>query len=156
MHLAVIARVRTVVRKRPWVRLNRYSPLDEAGAAMVEAALVLPLILAVVIGIAQFGVTFSNYVTLHNAVRSGTRQLAISRAPGQDACNLGEARLRGALPSLNQANLTVTWTVTTSCTDLVVGTDATMTATYPCDLNILGVNFAPSCILRAATTERVE
>lgn len=123
---------------------------------MVETALVLPVILLIVFGIAQIGLSYNNYLVLHNAVRSGTRQLAISRAPGQNACSLGEARLRAAAPSLKQANLSVTWTVNASCTDLVTGSDATITATYPCDINIIGINFAPRCTLRATTTERVE
>lgn len=156
MLLAVAARFRTFIRKRRRDPLNRFSLLDEAGGAMVEAALVLPIVLLVVMGIARFGLAFNNYVTLHNAVRSGTRTLAISRAPGTNACTLGEARLRNAAPSLTAGSLTVTWTVTASCTNLVIGSDASMTATYPCDINIMGINFAPSCILRAVTTERVE
>ena len=31
-----------------------------------------------------------------------------------------------------------------------------MTATYPCDLSIMGVNFAPSCKLNVSASERVE
>lgn len=156
MLFAVAARVLRAVRKRRWDRLNRRSLLDEAGGAMVEAAIVLPILLVVVMGIAQFGLAFNNYVTLHNAVRSGTREMAISRAPGQDACALGVARLRAAAPSLTQSSLTITPTVTASCTNLTIGSDAKISATYPCNINILGIDFAPSCILRATTTERVE
>lgn len=156
MLFSVAARVLKAVRKRRWDRLNRGSLLDEAGGAMVEAALVLPILLLVVMGIAQFGLAFNNYVMLQNAVRSGTRQMAISRAPGQDACSLGVARLRAASPSLTQSNLIVTPTVTASCTNLTIGSDAKISATYPCDINILGIDFAPSCLLRATTTERVE
>jgi Flp pilus assembly protein TadG len=134
-----------------WVR-------DEAGSALVEAAMVLPLILIVVLGIFKFGVTFNHYIVLTDAVRSGARQIVISRSPGVDACAKGITRLKSvATPSLDTALLTVpTPTVTTSCTTLVVGSDATMSASYPCDLDILGFNFAPSCTLTSQVTERVE
>mgnify|MGYP001605942478 CR=1 FL=1 len=138
-----------LLRSRHWLK-------SESGGALLEAALVLPMILVVIMGVARFGLTFNNYITLHNAVRSGTRELAISRAPGQNACTIGEARLRSAAPSLVQASLLVTPTVTTSCTELKIGSDATLTATYPCNLEILGINFAPNCVLTAKTTERVE
>lgn len=134
-----------------WIR-------DEAGTALVEAAVVLPLILIVVLGIFKFGITFNHYIVLTDAVRSGARQLVISRAPGVDSCAKGIARLKSvATPSLDTAQLTIpTPTVTTSCTSLVVGSDATMSASYPCDLSILGFNYAPSCTLTSQVTERVE
>jgi Flp pilus assembly protein TadG len=131
---------------------------DEAGTALVEAAVVLPLILIVVLGIFKFGITFNHYIVLTDSVRSGARQLVISRSPGVDACAKGIARLKSvATPSLDTTQLTIPApTVTTSCTNLVVGSDATMSASYPCDLSILGVNYAPSCTLTAQVTERVE
>ena len=119
--------------------------------------MVLPFLLIVVLGIFKFGVTFNNYIVLTDAVRSGTRQLVISRAPGTDACQKGVARLKSAASSLDTTQITVpTPIVTTSCTNLVVGSDATMSASYPCDLDIMGINFAPSCTLTARVTERVE
>jgi Flp pilus assembly protein TadG len=120
--------------------------------------MVLPFLLIVVLGIFRFGITFSNYIVLTDAVRSGARQLVISRSPGQDSCKSGIARLKSvAASSLDTTKITVpTPIVTTSCTALVVSSDATMSASYPCDLNILGINFAPSCVLTAKVTERVE
>jgi Flp pilus assembly protein TadG len=45
---------------------------NERGVAAVELALVLPVLLIVVFGIIDFGITFGNYET----VRSGTREAA--------------------------------------------------------------------------------
>ena len=54
----------------------------EQGQAMVEFALVLPLLLVLIVGIVQFGVLFHNYVTLTDAVRAGARQASVSRTLG--------------------------------------------------------------------------
>ena len=43
------------------------------GMAMVEMIFVLPLLLILVFGIAEFGLMFSRWLTLSNAVREGAR-----------------------------------------------------------------------------------
>ena len=129
---------------------------DERGQAVIETALTLPLLLLVMMGLLQCGQLFNNWVMLTDAVRAGSRQLAISRAPGQNACTLAETTLRSAAPTLTTADLTVTWTVTNTCTNLLAGSEATLKATYPCKLSILGVDYVPNCTIKAQTTERVE
>jgi hypothetical protein len=129
---------------------------DERGQALIETALTLPLLLLVMIGLLQCGVLFNNWVTLTDAVRAGSRQLAISRAPGQNACTLAESTVRTAAPGLIATDLKVTWTVTDSCTSLLAGSEATLKATYPCKLSILGVDYIPNCSIKVQTTERVE
>ncbi len=57
-------------------------------------ALVFPLLLMVMFGIIQCGILFNNWVLLTDAVRAGSRQLAISRAPGQDGCQLAVASVQ--------------------------------------------------------------
>jgi len=130
---------------------------DERGANLIEFGLVFPLLLMITLGIMQVGILYNNWVMLTDGVRAGARVLAISRAPNTDACALGVAAMKKATPTLNQANLTITTTVTANCTSLTEGADATFAATYPCDLTIMGINFAPKgCLLKASTTERVE
>ena len=46
---------------------------EERGQTMAELALVLPVLLVLLLGIAQFGVTFNNYISLTDAVRAGAR-----------------------------------------------------------------------------------
>jgi len=130
---------------------------NERGANLIEFGLVFPLLLMITLGIMQVGILYNNWVMLTDGVRAGARVLAVSRLPNTDACALGVAAMKKATPTLNAANLTITTTVDANCTSLIAGSDATLTATYPCDLTIMGINFAPKgCLLRATTTERIE
>ena len=47
---------------------------NERGQTMAELALVLPVLLVLLLGIAQFGVVFNNYISLTDAVRAGARK----------------------------------------------------------------------------------
>jgi Flp pilus assembly protein TadG len=49
------------------------------GAAMLEFALVLPVLLLVVFGITQFGLVFFHYLMVTNGAEVGARQLSTSR-----------------------------------------------------------------------------
>lgn len=46
---------------------------NEKGQSLVEFALVLPLLLFLIMGIIQFGLVLSGYVTVSNAAREGAR-----------------------------------------------------------------------------------
>jgi len=52
-----------------WIRRAR----SEEGAQLVEFALVLPLLLLIMLGIAEFGFMFQRYEVLTNAAREGAR-----------------------------------------------------------------------------------
>jgi Flp pilus assembly protein TadG len=116
---------------------------------MVEFVLVLPVLLVILFGIIQFGLTFNNYLALTDAVRAGARTAAISRFssnPVLDTTN----RVKTASGDLNGANVNVTVTSTWA-----YGSDVTVRATYPYSINLLGVVVA-SGQLTSATIERVE
>jgi len=49
--------------------------------AMVEMIFVLPVLLLLIFAIAEFGLMFSRWLTLSNAVREGARELVVFRAP---------------------------------------------------------------------------
>jgi Flp pilus assembly protein TadG len=126
------------------------------GQALIEVALTLPLLLLLVFGVIQCGTLFNHWVVLTEAVRAGARELSLGRSPNVNACQNATARVKTAAFNLNPANVAVSYTVTNSCTDLVAGSDATLTATYPCDLTIMGISYITNCTLRSQTTERVE
>jgi len=51
---------------------------SEAGSAIVEFALILPLLVMLVFGIAEFGRAFNANIQLTHATREGVRELAIT------------------------------------------------------------------------------
>jgi Flp pilus assembly protein TadG len=77
-----------------WRRAGSSTPLDlqggptgrdERGSALLEFALVSPVVLLLLIGILEFGVTFNHYLALRDATRSVARQGAISVGSFNDA-----------------------------------------------------------------------
>lgn len=58
------------------LRSRRPRATDERGAVMVEAALVLPVMVLLVLGIMEFGLLFTSYSTTTAASRSGARLAA--------------------------------------------------------------------------------
>ncbi|MGC9668324.1 TadE/TadG family type IV pilus assembly protein [Planosporangium sp. 12N6] len=70
------------------------------GAAAVEMALVLPLLLFIMFGVIDFGRMLNAQITLTEAAREGARAAAL----GQSA----DARVRAATPNLSGVTSTVT------------------------------------------------
>jgi Flp pilus assembly protein TadG len=139
--------------------------LGERGAALVEFGLLAPVLLLILLGTAQFGLTLGQYVMLTNAVGVGAMQFAVSRSdttPYTDAVNA----VKTAATILTPASLTITLSVNgTACgTDAAcataltsnVGQPAQVSATYPCNLHVMLYNFAPTCNLTFQVTERVQ
>ena len=116
---------------------------------MVEFAIVLPVLLLLVLGLMQFGLAYFHHLTVTDAVRAGARQAAVSREL-PDPAGTAEARVRAAATDLVQADLEVY--VTSSW---VQGEDVEVRATYPYDINLLGMVLY-SGDLKSSTTERVE
>ena len=121
------------------------------GQAAAEMALVLPILAAIILAIAQFGIVFNNYITLTDATRTGARKAAISRFVG-DSGAAAVTAVKAAAPNLNSSDLTVS---VTSTNWTVPGSDVTVTATYPYSLNILGWT-VKSGLLTSTTKERLE
>lgn len=57
----------------------------ERGAALVEFALCLPLLLVVIAGIVDFGFAFQRYEVLTNAAREGARLATLQQYTGNDS-----------------------------------------------------------------------
>ncbi|MGK3649957.1 TadE/TadG family type IV pilus assembly protein [Pseudarthrobacter enclensis] len=54
---------------------------SERGAAAVEFAILLPLLLMLVLGTIEFGRAYNAQITLTNAARDGVRVMAIAKDP---------------------------------------------------------------------------
>ena len=147
---------------------------SEEGGALVEMALVLPILMLVLTGIFSFGIAMANYIQLTEAVDVGGRLLAISRGSGVDVCAAAVTAVQNAAPSLNPALMTFTIVLNgdnvgpTTCNTTAVAADmkaaplatppgsAQLTVTYPCNLAVYGRNLLPGCHLVAQTTEMIQ
>jgi Flp pilus assembly protein TadG len=106
--------------------IRRRLAARESGAAMVEMAIVLPLLLLLVFGIIEFGRLYNSQLTLTHAAREGIRDYAIFQDPVQ-----AEDTARQAVSAtFDPAPMVIT---TSACNP---GDPATMTITYPFQLRI--------------------
>jgi TadE-like protein len=118
---------------------------------MVEFVLVLPVLMVILFGIVQFGLTFNNYIALTDSVRAGARTAAVSAQTG-DPVGVTETRVKTASGDLDPAKVDPT---VSAPGGWVHGQDVVVTATYPYSISLFGVVVA-SGNLSSKTTERIE
>ena len=140
---------------------------DQVGAAMVEFAIVLPLLLVVLLGIVQFAIFFYQYVIVENAAATGVRQFLISRplfcpsTTGATPYSSAMSAIQTATGGLALSRVTYSMSVggttcnsDSSCNSAVcslyfqtpgtfsIAETASVTVSYPC-LTLLPVSWAP-------------
>lgn len=94
---------------------------SERGAAAVEFALVLPVLIMLLLGIVEFGRIYNIQISVTNAAREGARVMAIGNDPG--------AAQTAAELSLGASNIGADSVVVTP-TDCDGGGTATVTVTH--------------------------
>lgn len=115
----------------------------------MEFTIVVPMLLMLILGIAQLGVAFNNYLALTDGVRAGARYGAVLRTSGtRDADTISKVKQSAANLDTNQINATLTST-------WQAGSDLTVCATYPYSINLIGL-VVKSGNLNSCTTNRVE
>ena len=132
--------------RRPSQTLRR-----EDGQAITEFALILPVLVALLLGIIQFGIVFNNYLTITDAARAGARKAAVSRFIGDNGAS-AKTTAQNSAQQLDQTALKVT---VTSTNWNVPGSDVNVTVTYPYSINILGWTVKAGD-LSSTTKERLE
>jgi Flp pilus assembly protein TadG len=104
---------------------------SEKGTALLETALVLPLLLAVCVGIFEFGRAYQTWQVLTNAAREGARVAVLPNSSATAATTRAKAYMTsGQLPNAG----TATVAVTAETLDLGGGTTAgasRVTVSYP-------------------------
>lgn len=81
------------MRHRPSTRIKRFfvrlvSELkEESGAELVEAALVLPLLLVLLLGIVTFGRAYNTYQTITRAAREGAKAAVLTPCADSTYCS---------------------------------------------------------------------
>jgi len=130
----------------------------EAGTSTVEAVIVLPLMLVLMFGIIEFGISYTRWNSLTNAVREGAREGVVFRSP----CDSGPVTTLIETTVSDFANSSgidpseITTTVTGACTG--TGTQLTVAAAMPYNFVVLSAlaGLAPSMDLSARTVMRNE
>jgi len=151
----------------------------EEGQALVEAALVLPMLLTVGTGIIVFGIYMMQILSLTEGVGSAGRVLAVSGGVTLDPCAAAATAVQNASPLLKTSSLSYTVTMNTgtsgdqaysgtSCSSastttgaagyLVSGGTVKVKATYSsCSLSFYGNNFFPGgCSISQSVMETVQ
>jgi Flp pilus assembly protein TadG len=124
---------------------------NERGQTMTEFAFVLPILLVLLFGIMQFGVIFNNYVALTDAARAASRKGAVSRSASNPQ---GDCEATGYAAGTNLDQPHVKFILTCDST-WAIGSDVTVTATYPYNIRLLNWVVA-SGTLNTTMKERVE
>jgi Flp pilus assembly protein TadG len=99
----------------------------DTGSAAVEMALVLPILLLLVVGMLDFGITYNHWISLTNLAHEGARLAAVGPASAGDVTAL--AAQYGLDSSKVSASIT-------SASDGALGKYWSCTVTYPYDLTI--------------------
>lgn len=144
----------------------------EEGQSLVEFALTVPVLLLVVTGIFAFGITYNNDMMLTEATSVGARQLTVSRGQTLDPCKTLSDAVYAAAPLLKTTSMKFTLSLNgtpysgASCSgtatsgapgNMVLGTNAVVTVTYPYSLDLYGIKIAPAgAVLTAQTTELMQ
>jgi Flp pilus assembly protein TadG len=146
-------------------RLRAFLRAEGEGASLVEVAFTLPVVMLVMTGVFSVGFAYYNQEALSQGVAAGAQYLSVDRGSTTDPCADAYAKLTAAAPSLKTSNITLTTTMNgtaysgNSCSgdqsQLVLGSTATLKATYPCGIGVFGVNFSSSCLISAQVSEYV-
>jgi Flp pilus assembly protein TadG len=140
--------------------------LGKRGQSTVEFAIGLPLLLTLLIGSVEFGVAFNKDLELTYATDSAAQLLSISRGQTTDPCQTTSQAVYSAAPYLSQSSLAFTIVLdghsytSASCSGgqqyLLQSQSAEVTVSYPCNLQLFGINPVPNCALTAQTTVLVQ
>lgn len=108
------------------------SKMDERGAAAVEFAFIVPVLIVLVLGIAEFGRAYNVQTTLTQAARAGVRSAALYNNPA----TARQAAKDAALPMLTLTDSQVSFTPGTTplcptTTSTSPAPNVSVTITYP-------------------------
>lgn len=84
--------------------MTTHSP--ERGAAAVEFALILPVLLLMVLGMLEFSRAYNTQISLSGAAREGAREMAI-HGDADDAIDAAIAAAPSVKPAVTAANVTI-------------------------------------------------
>lgn len=111
---------------------------QERGAALLEMALTLPLLLLVCVGILEFGRAYQTWQVMTNAAREGARIAVLPGITNTDVTNRVQTYLtNGQLPNAASATVNIDRTQTISIGATGTAPAAQVTVNYPFDFIVL-------------------
>lgn len=106
---------------------------NESGTSLIEAALVLPILIPLMLGVYDFAQAFSTLATANKSIQAAARYLAI--LPKTTICSWGLTRAQKlavygniggtgpkVIPDWNVGDITLDAPTTTTCNDATVST----------------------------------
>jgi Flp pilus assembly protein TadG len=112
---------------------------SERGTAMLETALVLPLLMLVAVGIFDFGRAYQTWQVLTNAAREGARVAVLPNAtPAQVQARVAAYMQAGQLGNAATATVAVNQAATVSLGASGTATASLVTVNYPYSFMVLG------------------
>ncbi|HXW05800.1 MAG TPA: TadE family protein [Vicinamibacterales bacterium] len=106
---------------------------NERGAALLETAITIPIILLICVGIFEFGRAYQTWQVLTNAAREGARVAVISGStPDQIRAAVSTYMTIGELPAPADSQIVINQSVA-----LPFGTGTQVTVNYPFNFMVL-------------------
>lgn len=68
--------------------MRKHANKSQRGAALVEAAMVIPLIIVILIGTIEFGLSLADLISVRQGVRDGTRNAVVDNYGTDTSCGL--------------------------------------------------------------------
>jgi Flp pilus assembly protein TadG len=139
----------------------------EEGNALVEFAVVMPVVLLVMTGLFSISIVLYEKLELAQAVSSGARYLSMDRGDN-DPCASTASKIYSAAPTLSQSKMTLSFNLngtaysTATCsgtTSMQSGGTATVTAKYSCFYNVYnykGIVNLGTCSITESSTQVVQ
>ena len=112
---------------------------SEHGQTAVEFTLVVPILIALLLGIVQAGIAFHNYLSVTDAARAVARKAILVRFTPLTQAQINQIADQ-ASPDLDSNQLTATVTPDPADPNFkTAGSTITVTVTYPYHLQLFGI-----------------
>jgi Flp pilus assembly protein TadG len=112
---------------------SRTNRLSERGAVAAEFALILPILLMLIFGMVQLGLTYQRQEAVHAAAREGARVASLPTTTTAEACARSTAALAGT-----GFTATPTCSATSNCSTSSGDVTVTVTVSNTLDIPFFG------------------
>lgn len=122
----------------------------ERGAAAVEAAIILPMVLLIFFAIVEFGLVFKDWLGVVSATRAGARTASAMSTNGGSTdpyffATQAAAQMAATSTAIDRSTVTAVWIYQANPDGTPVGGNASFTSCSVCDKYVWnGTTFAPT------------